>query len=140
MLSSNVTNIEFMGRVDYDTALRLEAGALAIIAFYDSSLGGNNLYAAPNKLFEALMLGKPLITSEGTLLADIVKSEDIGYVIPFGDEDLLGKTLLHIVQNPIEIEQKGKRARYLYEIKYSAEIAKERLLGIYNKITDTFPD
>jgi hypothetical protein len=53
---------------------------------------------------------------------------------------LLGKTLLHIVQNPIEIEQKGKRARYLYEIKYSAEIAKERLLGIYNKITDTFPD
>ncbi len=140
LLSSNVTNIEFMGRVDYDTALRLEAGALAIIAFYDSSLGGNNLYAAPNKLFEALMLGKPLITSEGTLLADIVKSEDIGYVIPFGDEDLLGKTLLHIVQNPIEIEQKGKRARYLYEIKYSAEIAKERLLGIYNKITDTFPD
>jgi len=140
LLSSNVTNIEFMGRVDYDTALRLEAGALAIVAFYDSSLGGNNLFAAPNKLFEALMLGKPLITSEGTLLADIVKSEDIGYVVPFGDEELLGKTLLHIVNNPIEVEQKGKRAKYLYDIKYSANLAKERLLGIYNKIADIVSD
>ncbi|NLG33360.1 MAG: glycosyltransferase family 4 protein, partial [Syntrophomonadaceae bacterium] len=136
LLSSNVTNIEFMGRIDYDTALRLEAGALAIVAFYNSALGGNNLYAAPNKLFEALMLGKPLITSEGTLLADIVKSEDIGYVIPFGDEELLDKTLLHIVNNPIEAEQKGKRARYLYDIKYSAGIAKKRLLDIYHNLID----
>lgn len=136
MLSSDAPNIEFLGRVNYKTALEIEAGTLAIIAFYDSSLGGNNLFAAPNKLFEALMLGKPLITSEGTLLADIVKSEDIGYVIPFGDEELLRKTLLHIINNPIEVEQKGKRARYLYNIKYSADIAKERLLGIYNKIID----
>lgn len=135
LLSSTVRNVEFMGRVDYNTALQLEAGALAIIAFYDPSLGGNNLYAAPNKLFEALMLGKPLITSDGTLLADIVKSEGIGYVVPFADEVALSKTLMYINHNPLEAKQKGQRARYLYDTKYSAKIAKKRLLGIYNKLT-----
>jgi glycosyltransferase involved in cell wall biosynthesis len=136
VLSSNVTNIQFMGRVNYKLALQLQASALAIIALYDPSLGGNNLYAAPNKLFEALMLGKPLITSEGTLLTDIVSSENIGYVVPFGDEELLKQTILHILNNPIEVEQKGKRARYLYDTKYSAEIAKKRLLKIYNQLTE----
>lgn len=137
LLSSDASNIYFMGRVDYRTALRLEAGALAIIAFYDSSFGGNNIYAAPNKLFEALMLGKPLITSEGTLLANIVKLERIGYVIPFGDEDLLRKALLYIINNPEDAKLKGKRARNLYERKYSAQIAKKRLLGIYSKIWES---
>lgn len=135
LLSSNVGNVRFSGRVDYDTALQLEGGAMAIIAFYDPRAGGNNLYAAPNKLFEALMLGKPLITSEGTLLADIVKSADIGYVIPFGDENALRDTLIHIKDNPLEAGQKGQRARYLYETQYSAEIAKKRLWKIYSDLT-----
>lgn len=136
-ISSGAENIIFLGRINYQTALELEEGALAIIAFYDASMGGNNLYAAPNKLFEALMLGKPLITSEGTLLADIVKTENIGYVVPFGNEELLRNTLLSIINNPEDAKLKGKRARELYDNKYSAKIAKERLLEIYSKMSQS---
>ncbi len=133
-LSLNAPNIKFIGRIDYDATLQLEGEALAIIAFYDSRSSGNNLYAAPNKLFEACMLAKPIITSTGTLLADIVETNDIGYVVPFGDDDSLRKIFLHIVDNPLEAKEKGKRARNLYDSKYSAVIAKTRLLGIYNHL------
>lgn len=69
--------IRFLGKVPYKRALRVEGGSVAVLALYDPNLPNNRL-ASPNKLYEAMMLGKPIITSAGTLVADIVTRERIG--------------------------------------------------------------
>lgn len=130
-----VTNdkVKFFGKVDYTTALKLEASCRAILAMYDPSLK-NNRYAAPNKLCEAMMLSKPIITSKGTLCAEIVENEKIGFVIEHNNEKEMIETLKFIKENKEAVNAMGKRARMLYEEKYSANIAKETLILNYKNL------
>jgi len=56
-----------------------------MIAIYDPSVP-NHYYAAPNKFYEALMLGKPLIMAQNTGMDDIIYENYIGEVIEYSTE------------------------------------------------------
>jgi glycosyltransferase involved in cell wall biosynthesis len=126
-------NMMFLGRVDYHKALLVQGNSLAVIAMYDPSIP-NNQYAAPNKLYEAMMLGKPIITSSHTLLSEIVSSEKIGYIIPYGDIASLYEVCNRIIEHPEEARLMGERARKLYEDKYSAKKMKAVLQQTYENL------
>lgn len=51
-------NIFFYGKIPYNQTLELERYCDVITAIYDPSVP-NHFYAAPNKFYESLMLGKP---------------------------------------------------------------------------------
>ncbi len=110
--------ITFRGRVSYEEALTVQKGALAILAFYDPSIS-NNRFAAPNKLYEAMMLGRPIITSGGTLVGEIVERKGIGLVVPYGDVLSIRDALRFIMLHPEERQRMGQRGRKLYEEQYS---------------------
>ena len=40
----------------------------------------NNVYAAPNKYYEAMFLGKPIFTTKGTIVEKKVLDRNMGYV------------------------------------------------------------
>lgn len=123
-------NISFLGRISYNDALLIQGKALAIIALYDPSIP-NNKYAAPNKLYEAAMLGKPIITSAGTLMDSIIEKERIGYVVPYGDTEELKKVFMKIINEPLQSKEMGQRGKRLYEQVYSASSMKIRLQQRY---------
>lgn len=50
-------------------------------------------YSAPNKYFDALMLGKPVLCAKGMRLADEIERVGCGLVVRYGDPDDLARAL-----------------------------------------------
>jgi len=53
----------FLGTISYDEVLDQTAGCQVVAALYDPAVP-NNRFAAPNKLFEAMMFEKPVLVSD----------------------------------------------------------------------------
>lgn len=125
--------ITYLGYITYDEVLRRSLSADVLIAFYDPSIP-NNLYASPNKFFEAMMLGKPIITNDGTLLAKNVKRFGIGLVVPYDDVNAIRNAFLLLRDNPTLAFSFGLKGRKIYEKLFSWDKIKERLFSIYENL------
>lgn len=79
--------IKYHGVVDYPTALSIISKADYSVAMYYNVLS-NHTYASPNKYYESLYLGVPIITTTGTLVGNNAESNRVGYAIGETQEDL----------------------------------------------------
>lgn len=129
----NRRNIEFLGRIQSDTVLGLTFLSDCIIALYDPSLP-NNIFASPNKLFEAMMCGKSIIASAGTNMADIVLREKCGLVVKYGNVNELKRAIVLLKDNRDLAMSLGRNGRNAYLKKYSWRFMEERLLRLYGLI------
>jgi glycosyltransferase involved in cell wall biosynthesis len=126
--------VTFLGRVSYEKALALQRDAVAILALYDPAVR-NNRFAAPNKLYEAMMLGRPIITSGGTLAGEIVEREGMGLVVPYNDIQRLGDAMKFFASNPEECKRVGRKGRQLYQDKYSFARQCQTIQEVYQSLT-----
>ncbi|MEW5954131.1 MAG: glycosyltransferase family 4 protein [Bacillota bacterium] len=127
--------VTFRGRVSYEDALMLQRNAIAILALYDPTVP-NNRFAAPNKLYEAMMLGRPIITSGGTLAGEIVEREGIGLVVPYDDIQCLEEAMKFLVSHPEERERMGRNGRQLYEQRYSFAQQCQTIQEVYSTLLE----
>ncbi|MFH0815620.1 MAG: glycosyltransferase family 4 protein [Methanobacteriota archaeon] len=81
--AEGMTNFKFLGRVPGNEILDYSAAADVLFAVYDPS-NPNNRKGAPNKLYEAIHLGKPIIVAEGTFAARESALEGIGLPVKYG--------------------------------------------------------
>ena len=93
-----------------EDGLNMENAADIVYAMYCKT-NPNNIYAAPNKYYEALLLGKPIITTKGTIVEKKCIDNNIGWAV---EEDIeqLRQLILEIDQR--EIDEKGKNAFSLW--------------------------
>ena len=91
--------VEFAGVVSPEDAARLCRSCHAMVLLYDP-VNLNNIYASPNKLYDAIVAGRPVIANEELAVAPWIIKNGIGYTIPYGDiraietvVDLLAKEL-----------------------------------------------
>lgn len=84
----------------------------------------NNIYASPNKVYDAIHTATPLIINEGILVADFVSSLNIGLTVP---DDYL---LLNLDQHIRDLYRKRDSFEFSDELvnKYSWENYEEMLL------------
>lgn len=116
---SALSNIKYFGKVDYNQGLNIMFNSNIIYAMY-SKANPNNNYAAPNKYYEAMMLGKPILTTEGISIARKVRKFNTGYVI---EESLPELKALVISLNKEDMKKKGENANRLWETTYKNYIA-----------------
>jgi glycosyltransferase involved in cell wall biosynthesis len=124
----------YLGTISYQEVLEQTAACQVVAALYDPSVP-NNKFAAPNKLFEAMMLGKPVLTSEGTLAADIVREVRCGIVVRYGDRPGLNRALETLMLAPEEAKAMGARGRDAFESRYNWKAMEPRLLALYRDLT-----
>ena len=125
-------NVKYFGKVDMKTGLSMSKAADIIYAMY-CKVNKNNIYAAPNKYYEAMFLGKAIITTKGTILEDKVLNNSIGYVIEENIEEL--RTLLNNITKE-DAAVKGHNARLLWEKCYSTYVDnffENEYSGVLNK-------
>ena len=122
-------NIKFYGKISYMKTLELENSCDIMTAIYDPSVP-NHFYAAPNKFYESLMLGKPLIMIKNTGMSEIVFQYKIGEIIDYNKLSL-EKGLKNLVNRKNEWQEIKKIENELYEKKYSWEIMSKRLENLY---------
>lgn len=87
----NYPNIKYYGTVKYAEGLKIMSKSDLICALYEKS-NVNHIFAAPNKYYEGLYLGKPIITTKGTLVGDKTEKYLTGFAIGEAYKDL--ETLL----------------------------------------------
>lgn len=74
------SNIEYYGSVQYEKGLSIMNNSDLILAIYETDIP-NHIYAAPNKYYEGLYLGKPILTTKGTFVGEKTEKYKTGFAI-----------------------------------------------------------
>lgn len=114
-LSNQYSNIFFYGQMKYDNVLDLENKCDILFATYNPEVP-NHKYSAPNKVYEAMALGKPIIVCENTGVDELVKKEKIGFAIKYDAKEFI-KKIKEITDN--DYKKISDRCYKLYEDKYN---------------------
>ena len=128
-ISRNSTNVYYYGKLPYNETLALERDCDVMVAIYDPSIR-NNQFAAPNKFYESLMLGKPIIMAKNTGFDDIIEKNRLGVLIDYSI-DGVEKGLKEIQSLKNLWDEMSKKGQQLYCEQYSWEIMKERINNLY---------
>jgi glycosyltransferase involved in cell wall biosynthesis len=128
-------NIHWYGRVSYEQALQLSASADVLFATYDPKIP-NHKYSSPNKIFEAMMLGKPVIVAKGTNMDRIVREAECGCIVPYGDVPALEQAIQSLADDREFARKLGFNARKAYETHYDWAIMSQRLVQLYEKVLE----
>lgn len=111
-------NVKYFGRVNMVDGLNMENAADIVFAMY-CKVNPNNVYAAPNKYYEAMLLGKPLVTTKGTLPGDKVERYGTGWAV---DEDIEQMRIFLNNLNREDILTKGENASNLWNDQFKNDI------------------
>jgi glycosyltransferase involved in cell wall biosynthesis len=128
--ASRLPNVTWHGRVNYERALSLSAAADVLFATYDPAIP-NHRYSSPNKVFEAMLLGKPLVVSRETNMDKIVLDANCGLAVDYGNLPQLESAFIKLAADPALRQELGANARRAYDSQYGWPIMQKRLLGLY---------
>ncbi len=131
--AAGMPNVTWHGRISYASALELSYHADVLIATYDPAIP-NHRFSSPNKIFEAMMLGKPVIVACDTNMDRIITQENCGLVVPYGDREALERALTRLGSEPDLRQKLGENARRAYQTVYSWDLMRSRLLRLYEQI------
>lgn len=129
-------NVTWHGRIPHQQVLQLNARADVLIATFDPAIP-NNRFSSSNKLFEAMMLAKPIIVARDTNMDRLVEAHGCGRVVDYGNQAALEQALSHLAQDEEYRHQCGRSGRRAYEALYSWSVMQNRLLGFYQEILES---
>ena len=125
-------NIHYYGRLTYDHTLSLENECDIMLAIYDPTVD-NHRFAAPNKFYESLMLGKPVIMVRGTGMSEVVEENRIGELITYSKEGFVDG-VNRLIARKDEWPLIGSRMKEIYRNQYCWDEMERRLIQIYTDI------
>lgn len=134
-LARDMPNVRWHGRVPYSKTLQLTAASDLSLATYDPGVE-NHRFASPNKIFEAMMLAKPVVVARDTNMDRIVERWDCGVVVEYGSETDLARALRRLEEDPDLRERLGRNGRRAYEQEYAWEKMVTRLEGVYGAVLE----
>ncbi len=140
-LSSEIENcakannrITFHGQVSYDDGLKISSEADLLFAMYDPKIP-NHKFSAPNKFYEAAMLGIPIVVVRGTSVDLIVNNYKTGYVCDYSLASFR-EVLTRVLNNPQEAKMFGDNGLKVYMNEYRPEIVKSNFWKLYKMVLD----
>jgi glycosyltransferase involved in cell wall biosynthesis len=129
-----IPNVTFYGRVDYDKALDISAVSDVLFAIYDPKVPLHR-YSSPNKLFEAMMLGKPIIVARDTGMDKLVEKHQLGIVVEYGNKVELANALDQIAaMEESDKSSLAARSKSIFKENYCWDIMRQRLVNIYRSL------
>jgi glycosyltransferase involved in cell wall biosynthesis len=106
---------------------------VAAMPIQPSSL--NHRLTTPNKLFEAMAAGVPVVVSDLPGMAAIVRETGCGLVVNPVDPAAIARALRQILDGPAERDTMGSRGLQAAHAKYNWEIQVASLLDEYSRLT-----
>lgn len=93
----------------------------------------NNLYAAPNKMFEYMMAGLPSVSSDIPYAREVLIENDLGVVFTPGDPRDMARAICDLLADPERLSQmKGNCIKAAH--RYSWDVEVQKLLRAYEDI------
>ncbi len=128
----NLKTVHFLGAFPLDkTSEIVNLCDISIISFLDLPILSTN---SPNKLFDSLSAGKPIIVNSSGWTKDLVEKYSCGfYVKPNHPLELVNK-LKELKNNPDTVKSMSQNGRLLAETVYDKSILCNDFLKIINKL------
>ncbi|MBS7646791.1 glycosyltransferase [Candidatus Bathyarchaeota archaeon] len=123
------SNVRYVGLLEATEVINLERIADVIPVLYDPSIPINRV-ASPNKLFEAMMLGVPVITN---VCRDVVAEAHCGLIVDYDVEEVRN-AIIRLKNDPSLRRKLGENGRRAFEQKYNWNLMEKRLLRLYDHI------
>ncbi|WP_371231520.1 glycosyltransferase family 4 protein [Pseudomonas sp. QE6] len=125
-------HVDFIGPVKRHDVPRLLSGArCGLVTFLPAN---NHINAQPNKLFEYMAAGIPLIASDFRLWREIVKKYDCGILVDPESPENIADAVLEILENPqrsTEMGTNGKRA--VFDV-LNWEVESKKMIQTYRSL------
>ena len=135
-IEGKMNNVNYMGSIHPDNVPLQTIECDAVLMALDPA-NINNRLSAPNKLFEAMAAGVPIITCKELLMGQFVEREGIGVTFEWGQWDRLKAAIMKMMFDPQKCAEMGKRARKLAEKTHNWEHCEERLESLYQFVKKT---
>ncbi len=94
----------------------------------------NHIDAQPNKMFEYMSSGLPIITSNFPLWREIVDGSECGICVDPLDPKEIAKAIEYIITHPKEAEQMGKNGQKAVLEKYNWSMEEKKLFNMYKEL------
>jgi glycosyltransferase involved in cell wall biosynthesis len=121
-------NIVFTGRVPPDVLLRYTA-AFDLGTALIQPLSANEIARVPNKLFDYMAMGVPMLVSNFPNMRKIVVEEaKCGVAVNPMDVKAITKAVKHFYEHPEDAKKKGESGRDMFERVYSWDVQKKKLM------------
>jgi glycosyltransferase involved in cell wall biosynthesis len=126
--SLEVSNIDFMNRVPYQALPEIIASADVVLGVFGDT--PKTLLVVPNKVYEALAMGKPLVTGDTPAIQDLLTNGVNALLCPLGDDQKLAELLLQAQAQPEFRCQIGQAGFELFQDRLSLEQISRRWINI----------
>lgn len=88
----------------------------------------------PNKLFQYMAAGIPLVTSDMPHLREVIGSSGAGLLVDSRDHEAIARAMTRILEDPQTSAEMGRRGRNAVEERYNWEVAARELTAIYARV------
>jgi glycosyltransferase involved in cell wall biosynthesis len=124
-----IPNVKFRGLLEPNDALALEASSDVMIALYEPEPWNN--ITLPNKLFEAMMCGVPLITN---VASEVVNEVGSGIIVKYNDVDQIKEAIVTLRDDDTLRQKLGLNGRKAFLERYNWSKMEEDLFNIYEML------
>ncbi|MCA9080965.1 MAG: glycosyltransferase [Planctomycetaceae bacterium] len=126
----NHPSVEFLGQLTPAESLQVAAECDALVAMYVPTCR-NHILASPNKIYDALSVGRPVIINAEAKVSEWVTRYDVGFACPYTDSASLAGFLGTLLNRRRTLPEYARRARSLFQSGYSWEAMEDRLRDLY---------
>ena len=129
---ARTSNVAFLGEVPFEEVIPMTKRADVVICML-STVDDNVRLGMPNKLGEAMVCGRPVISSRGTYSGEIIEEEQVGLVVD-NTVAALREAMMKLRDDPALRERLGRNALKAAINKYNWEKQEEGLLKLYESL------
>ncbi len=131
-MDKNLSNVKFLGAFPMSkTSEIVNLCDVSLVSFKDIPILYTN---SPNKLFDSLSAGKPIIVNSAGWTKQLVEENNCGiYVDPNDKMDLVEK-IKYLQKNPNLVEEMGRNSRKLAEIKFDKAILTKQMVDTIERV------
>ena len=132
MMYNGWKKVDFQGWLSRKEVANILANVRAGLVLFHP--GPNNTESQPNKLFEYMSAGIPVIASDLPLWKKIIGDAQCGLLVDPLQPKAIAKAIDWLLDHPKEAEQMGKNGRKAVVEQYNWEIESKTLLNLYNEL------
>lgn len=132
---SEMENVNGWSRVDFlgwlnreQVSSVLEKVRMGLVIFHPAP---NHIQAQPNKLFEYMAAGIPVVASKFPLWQEVVEGNGCGLTVDPYDIEAIAKSIQYLFEHPEEAFAMGQRGRDAVIGKYNWAVEEDKLLKFY---------
>ncbi|MBI9076961.1 MAG: glycosyltransferase family 4 protein [Desulfatibacillum sp.] len=124
--------VDFLGMVDLKTVYEHVHNAAIGFMCLQPIHGYED--TSPNKLYEYMSAGLPIIASDFSLWKDDLVKENTGLAVDPTDPQAIAEAIDNLLQNPALCREMGANGKRLFKSKYCWETQEAKLLALYRRL------